>query len=258
MGSWGTFSNPIVGALGKLIRSAIQSANYVAGVAGWRISQDGEAEFADAVIRGELFVTGADDSYISIEKTDGLTDLPYMRWFPRNPAGYPNRISAYGFADEFVAGDADQVMGLTLGSPSVGSTANSAHIKLVSTGQTSGDPARIQLSADPFRAFGSDLMPLFYGQCGNEPINVPASGAGSPASVTKAVVFPQAFPVGVTPLVFCNIGTPTGSTRFLMVRGMNATNTGFTIWVTLTDPNGFVVALTNNVPIHWMAIAPQP
>lgn len=37
-----------------LIRSAIQSPNYVAGVSGWTINQDGSVEFNDAFIRGQI------------------------------------------------------------------------------------------------------------------------------------------------------------------------------------------------------------
>ena len=47
------FSNPIVGGT-TLIRPAIQSPNYVAGVSGWTINIDGSAEFNNVTIRGTL------------------------------------------------------------------------------------------------------------------------------------------------------------------------------------------------------------
>lgn len=53
-----SFSNPILSGE-TLIRSAIKSENYVPGVAGWRISRDGEAEFSDVIVRGEIEVGGA-------------------------------------------------------------------------------------------------------------------------------------------------------------------------------------------------------
>lgn len=46
------FSNPIIGGNDTLIRDKIQSENYVAGVAGWRISRNGDAEFNNLVARG--------------------------------------------------------------------------------------------------------------------------------------------------------------------------------------------------------------
>lgn len=47
------FGNPIVGNK-KLIRSAIESENYVPGTSGWSIQRNGFAEFLDVVIRGNL------------------------------------------------------------------------------------------------------------------------------------------------------------------------------------------------------------
>jgi hypothetical protein len=51
------FTNPIVAGL-NLIRTAIRSPDYVAGVSGWTINKDGTCEFNDAVIRGELSAGG--------------------------------------------------------------------------------------------------------------------------------------------------------------------------------------------------------
>lgn len=59
------FSNPLVGGT-VLIRPAIRSRNYVPGVSGWTINADGTAEFVDVSLRGELFVTDPDGSYIRI------------------------------------------------------------------------------------------------------------------------------------------------------------------------------------------------
>jgi hypothetical protein len=59
------FGNPVVGG-SVLIRPAIQSPNYSAGVAGWTINADGSAEFNDVVLRGELLVSDADGSYVRI------------------------------------------------------------------------------------------------------------------------------------------------------------------------------------------------
>jgi len=48
------FANSILGGAETLIRSAIKSVNYVLGVAGWKISKTGSAEFNDAIIRGSI------------------------------------------------------------------------------------------------------------------------------------------------------------------------------------------------------------
>jgi hypothetical protein len=52
------FKNSILGGAETLIRSAIKSFNYIAGVAGWRIARDGSAEFATATIRGTIVADG--------------------------------------------------------------------------------------------------------------------------------------------------------------------------------------------------------
>lgn len=52
------FTNSIIGGAETLIRSAIKSVNYVLGIAGWRISRAGSAEFSDATIRGSISADG--------------------------------------------------------------------------------------------------------------------------------------------------------------------------------------------------------
>lgn len=58
------FSNPIVGGNDTLIRDKIQSEGYVTATTGWRIDRDGDAEFNDVDVRGDIIV---DDGQHSIE-----------------------------------------------------------------------------------------------------------------------------------------------------------------------------------------------
>ena len=51
------FSNPITGGQGTLVRPAIKSPNYSAGVSGWSINKDGSAEFNNLTLRGTFFGT---------------------------------------------------------------------------------------------------------------------------------------------------------------------------------------------------------
>lgn len=60
-----TFRNSILAGL-TLIREAIRSQNYAAGVAGWSIDADGSAEFADLTIRS------SDGSGASVVVTNGV------------------------------------------------------------------------------------------------------------------------------------------------------------------------------------------
>lgn len=60
------FTNPIVGGT-TLVRSAIQSQNYVAGTSGWAIKANGFAEFADlSIVNGTIVVKFIDGSYQKI------------------------------------------------------------------------------------------------------------------------------------------------------------------------------------------------
>ncbi len=65
-----TFTDPIVGGESKLVRTAIESPNYVPGVSGWIVRKDGTAEFNNTVIRGSLRVTDPDGSYVWIYDED--------------------------------------------------------------------------------------------------------------------------------------------------------------------------------------------
>jgi hypothetical protein len=51
------FSNPIAGAR-QLIRSALESVNFVHLVSGWQIKRDGDAEFQELIARGDIDING--------------------------------------------------------------------------------------------------------------------------------------------------------------------------------------------------------
>lgn len=53
------FSDAIVGGVGKLIRSFVQSPNYVAGLTGWSINKDGSTEFNQGLFRGSINIKNA-------------------------------------------------------------------------------------------------------------------------------------------------------------------------------------------------------
>lgn len=127
MSVFGSFSNPIVGALGRLIREAIQSANYVAGSLGWRIEQDGDAEFNNATFRGTLEVTGQDGSYIRIEDSSGT---PFIELRPDDtnlaPARNYRQALIYAYSDNL----ADDSTRLILQSPSFDTNEGTSSVEL--------------------------------------------------------------------------------------------------------------------------------
>jgi hypothetical protein len=85
-----TFQDAILAGM-TLIREAIQSQNYQAGVAGWRIAASGEAEFADLTIRssdgsgatveienGKAIFTAANGWQIIIDPTNDLPVIYFL------------------------------------------------------------------------------------------------------------------------------------------------------------------------------------
>lgn len=59
------FSNPVVGGE-TLIRNSIQSEGYVAATTGWKISRNGDVDFAAGTFRGTIIIRGSNGSYVKI------------------------------------------------------------------------------------------------------------------------------------------------------------------------------------------------
>lgn len=93
------FANAILGGASTLIRTAIQSAGYVAGVSGWRIQKTGAAEFNNIVIRGSFFSGTANgpNGAVAIQALPGFGGDINIYPLPSNVAGvtwFPTNIGA--------------------------------------------------------------------------------------------------------------------------------------------------------------------
>lgn len=64
------FDDPLV-AGATLVRTAIQSADYVAGVSGWKIARNGDVEFNNGDFRGDVIVTASDGTRVTILANNG-------------------------------------------------------------------------------------------------------------------------------------------------------------------------------------------
>jgi len=71
------FSNPVAGGL-TLIRQALRSLGYAAGVSGWSINKDGSAEFSDATIRGKVIATGTGGARIVIDPAGTTPEIDFL------------------------------------------------------------------------------------------------------------------------------------------------------------------------------------
>lgn len=71
----GGFTNSVLGGVGNLIRSWIQSVPFVSGSQGWRISKNGNAEFNSVSIRGGVVVTSASQLFVYSSNPPALGTL---------------------------------------------------------------------------------------------------------------------------------------------------------------------------------------
>jgi hypothetical protein len=108
------FEDPVV-AGSVLVRPAIRSPNYVAGVSGWTINIDGSAEFSDVVMRGEVYVgPSSDGSYVRIWNQDpGSGAVIELR--PGNSVGTVDAPAYLATGDDPVFGAG----GVVLSGPSI-------------------------------------------------------------------------------------------------------------------------------------------
>lgn len=69
------FANPLADGI-YLVRASLRSPNYLTGLTGWTINNDGTAEFNDALFRGDLIVGTPPSSWISINNDPEFPDFP--------------------------------------------------------------------------------------------------------------------------------------------------------------------------------------
>lgn len=69
---WG---NPVIGGADTLLRRAIRSPDYLAGVSGWSVNRDGTAEFNDASFRGSVVIDNATEAILVYDGPPALGNL---------------------------------------------------------------------------------------------------------------------------------------------------------------------------------------
>jgi hypothetical protein len=100
------YADPIVGGI-FLIKPAIRSRNYIAGVSGWTINVDGSAEFNNVTVRGGLIVS---DGNSTIRIDTALFGTPTVTFFI---SGITNPAQFFAFNAAATAGHSANV-GLSL------------------------------------------------------------------------------------------------------------------------------------------------
>jgi hypothetical protein len=251
VGSFGTFSDPILGEDGTLIRDNMRSENFVAGVSGWQLTQDGDLEANAATLRGVVDVENPSGSRVRIDTSGGETEI---RLRPQNSIN-PGVV----YADASILADvfdpASDWAQLALSSPFVSPAVTDSALLALLSSSTLGDPSEVKATAGKISltatgdivlnaagvlrllatvikdASGFDIPRIQAGQVSF------AVGAAA-VNVNQAVLFGTAFPVGSTPYVFTNLSSGAGASVGWKSRALSEANTGFTANVSGAAPGG--------------------
>lgn len=142
-----TFSQPFAAGDGSIIFPALQSPNYVPGVAGWHLDRNGNIDVAAGSFRGTVLVNGSNGSYVKIYANGAEAEIEIQPPTSGTATFTPGSIKATSTGDqplvEFVgaapltpvAGGAGQ---LNLGADPV---ANQTAAQLLAQQVVIGDPS---------------------------------------------------------------------------------------------------------------------
>lgn len=190
----------------------------------------------------EIIVLGPNNTSIDINPTSGDVVI----YFNPDTVGPPAATDVpvvpgvvYVFTSDF----AQQIYSMILASPNPPS-GSPAQVILTSSDKAGALQPTVELSGTVSDL--NDTLVYPHGQSGVTNIAMVAvAGANFP------VVFPVAFPVGVTPVVICNLDTGAGVAAPFYAKAMTPTNTGFTIRVQTSG-----AAATFNSTVSWVALIP--
>lgn len=265
------FGNPVMGGA-VLLRNAMQSVDYVAGVSGWQITRLGAAELNNAVIRGSISAGNGtvllNGGGISVAGITTHYDVNFNGGFlaraePDDGRLYqmtPNQL-AYRPTNPTVNGNA-----LTTGQMFVGNLLPSPvidqpYVSIISPFITGRAFSRINLygeRSDGVSArveFPSAVLPFVddfnHNYLRGENGATLVSFAGL-TQTTFTVSFVHAF--ANQPRVSCNIDSGAGPTARWQARAINVSTTQFTFF--LFNSDGTSVATWSNVQVSWKAEEP--
>jgi hypothetical protein len=261
--SWGSFQSPVVGSAGVLIRQLIKSLGYVAGVSGWQLEQDGDAELNDVTVRGAVVIPGSNGSEIRAQTSAGQPQISFAPAatvvgqtiqpgliIASSAPGIPQTSMAINGPEFLSNGESPSISLASLTTVSKTSiTLDAGRIDIQSEHTT------IRLSAADQVLIGTangmvdtaDGVQYRRAQSGSA---VGAIGAAA-VNVNVAVTYPFAFPVGITPIVVTNLLTGSAASVGWISRALSPNNTGFTM-----NFNGPAPGAATSFTAQWMAFAP--
>jgi hypothetical protein len=265
-------NDPIAAGDGSLIFPALKSPNYEAGVIGWKIDRNGDAEFNLVTVRGTLQVDGINDSSIIVWAFSGQPQIlltpeqtiPGWQILPAELVAVTSvgsEVATLSISGpQMLAGLATVTPQLNLSEATDASSAfksqatlQADEIEITAADQNlrlESTSANVQLlAASGFNIrVNRTITDTTYGmdiprrQRGTN--STATGGAGAVSSGT--ILFPVAYPLGVIPDVFVNVTNTAGGPNQWRGNAQSITNTGFVILY--TGP-----ASSFNVTSYWNA-----
>jgi hypothetical protein len=286
------FANAVIGGAEFLIRSAIKSANYVAGLAGWRIAKDGTAEPNNATVRGSVsagsgtvllnaggihvqngaqqFDINAAAGFLARLVPDNGTIVQVSpqalstRGQSPSPVGLAvNTSDIFNVYNNSGAANEQVYTGFNMGAYTGKSGPFMIGLSQAANDAGTDDTSTLQFSAGlAIKLFALSILTNdfslkdsnghYYLAGENQLFNLGI--LSTDASVTIAVVFTHTFTRA--PFVVCNINDSAGATGKWTARAINITTTGFTFWV--QSPTGTAAGSAVTLKCTWMATEYTP
>lgn len=276
------FQNIVVAGT-KLVRDAIQSPNYVVGVSGWTVNQDGSVEFNNATFRGTV-IAGGGNVVLNANGLDVFDNtLPYeylvnrsagfyarnvpddgghaqmypenVVFYPQNPTPGGRTVTSGGLVNTNITVPSAGVerVNLQLKSPAI--TARPQAVILLEGESSAGDKAKITLGFGPAVDIhingyveDHDLIDIRNHEYFHGENSTFLASFGPVTSVTFPVTFTHAF--SAQPCVTTQIMSGAGRTAGWQTRAISVTNAGFTFF--LFQPNGVAGTWVND-QVNWTA-----
>jgi hypothetical protein len=258
-----SFGNPVAGGGGQLIREVLKSVNYVAGLLGWQVSRDGDAEFNNLIARGTVTVSDPDGSEIELLASGGAKVALETQDVP----GVTKVTKGEMFAT--YSGDAsDGYASLVINTPEVitGGVTRAPGSFMMAGERANGLPFPNMDNVNSYLAWNGDYriagqlttggrvnnftddQTYRRGQIGRQAFTTAAAAS----TFVQSVVFSTPFPIGVTPFVTLTMVSGSGNASLWSLRTNNLSNTGFDIVGSRSTPLGAGVSLSANV--DWQAL----
>lgn len=264
------YGNPVVAGT-VLVRTAIQSIDYVAGVSGWAITRAGSVEFNNGTFRGTLVAGGgnitlgatglhvqgvgrqmdinASAAFLARNSPDDGTTVQITEdgafFAPQNPSPGGNNLG-FGFVTAGIdnPGAANEAPNIVLQSPAI-ATKSAAFLGL--RGQAANDASpdnssNIDIGADDVNILVGTTRPTYSrGEMGGFLLSF-----GPAPSVTINITYAKTY--SASPFPYITIDTAAGPTALCVTRPFNRSTTGFSMLLFSTDGTNRTFA---NVLISW-------